>query len=31
MTVTAIKTIQGQTTTFEFDVTDVAGNTTHCE
>jgi hypothetical protein len=30
VTVTAIKTVQGQTTRFEFDVTDMAGNTTHC-
>jgi hypothetical protein len=30
VTVTAIKTIQGVNTHFEFDVTDVAGNTTHC-
>ena len=30
VTVTAIKNVQGQTTSFEFDVTDMAGNTTHC-
>jgi hypothetical protein len=30
VTVTAIKTVQGVNTHFEFDVTDVAGNTTHC-
>ncbi len=30
VTVTVIKTVQGFTTRFEFDVTDVAGNTTHC-
>ena len=30
VTVTAIKATQGVTTFFEFDVTDVAGNTTHC-
>ena len=31
VTITAIKTLQGYTTTFSFDVTDLAGNTTHCE
>jgi hypothetical protein len=30
VTVTAIKSVQGVNTHFEFDVTDVAGNTTHC-
>ena len=31
VTVTAIKDDQSQITQFEFDVTDLAGNTTHCE
>ncbi len=30
VTVTAVKSTQGTLTHFEFDVTDVAGNTTHC-
>ncbi len=31
ITVTAIKTTQGQLTRFAFDATDVDGNTVHCE